>query len=200
MTRRTDNHSSEASKIGVVGAGYVGLTTAACLAHLGHRVVCADLDEDRVAGLRRGEIPIVEEGLAEIVASTLANGRLTFEVGAAARGRGRRRRVPLRADAAGPDGGADLRYIEAAAAEIAPALRPGALVVNKSTVPVGSTRAVEDVLHRPDVAVVSNPEFLREGTAVADFLQPRPGRHRRRRPRRRRAARRGLRRRSTPPC
>ena len=72
----------------------------------------------------------------------------------------------------GPDGGADLRYIEAAAAEIAAALRPGALVVNKSTVPVGSTRAVEDVLHRPDVAVVSNPEFLREGTAVTDFLNP----------------------------
>ena len=72
----------------------------------------------------------------------------------------------------GADGGADLRYIEAAAAEIAQVLRPGALVVNKSTVPVGSTRVVENVLHRPDVAVVSNPEFLREGTAVADFLRP----------------------------
>ena len=130
--------------------------------------------------MRRGEIPIVEEGLAEIVASTLANGTLTFEVGAA--------KAAADADVVflcvptpqGPDGGADLRYIEGAAAEIASALRPGALVVNKSTVPVGSTRAVEDVLHRPDVAVVSNPEFLREGTAVTDFLQPRPRRHRRR--------------------
>ncbi len=162
----------QGSRIGVVGAGYVGLTTAACLAHLGHRVVCADLDEDRVARLRRGEIPIVEEGLVEIVTSTLANGSLTFEVGAA--------RAAADADVVflcvptpqGPDGGADLRYIEAAATEIAPVLRPGALVVNKSTVPVGSTRAVEDVLHRSDVAVVSNPEFLREGTAVADFLDP----------------------------
>ena len=163
---------AQASKIGVVGAGYVGLTTAACFAHLGHRVVCADLDEERVARLRRGEVPIVEEGLAEILTATLANGALTFEVGAA--------QAATDADVVflcvptpqGPDGGADLRFIEAAAAEIAPVLRPGALVVNKSTVPVGSTRAVEDVLHRPDVAVVSNPEFLREGTAVADFLDP----------------------------
>jgi UDPglucose 6-dehydrogenase len=169
----TDETSTpQTSRIGVVGAGYVGLTTAACLAHLGHRVVCADLDEDRVARLRRGEIPIVEEGLAEIVTSTLANGSLTFEVGAA--------RAATNAEVVflcvptpqGPDGGADLRYIEAAAIEIAETLRPGALVVNKSTVPVGSTRAVEDVLHRPDIAVVSNPEFLREGTAVADFLHP----------------------------
>jgi UDPglucose 6-dehydrogenase len=169
----TDETSTpQTSRIGVVGAGYVGLTTAACLAHLGHRVVCADLDEDRIARLRRGEIPIVEEGLAEIVTSTLANASLTFEVGAA--------RAATNADVVflcvptpqGPDGGADLRYIEAAAIEIAETLRPGALVVNKSTVPVGSTRAVEDVLHRPDIAVVSNPEFLREGTAVADFLHP----------------------------
>ena len=135
-------------------------------------MVCADLDEQRVERLRRGEIPIVEEGLADIVTATLASGNLTFEVGAAT--------AATDADVVflcvptpqGPDGGADLRYIEAAAAEIASALRPGALVVNKSTVPVGSTRAVEDVLHRPDVAVVSNPEFLREGTAVADFLNP----------------------------
>jgi UDPglucose 6-dehydrogenase len=161
-----------ASKIGVVGAGYVGLTTAACLAHLGHRVVCADLDDDRVARLRRGEIPIVEEGLAEIVAASLANGSLTFEVGAARAAEDTDVVFLCVPTPQGPDGGADLRYIEAAAAEIAPALRPGALVVNKSTVPVGSTRAVEDVLHRPDVAVVSNPEFLREGTAVADFLDP----------------------------
>ena len=168
----TTQQAPSASKIGVVGAGYVGLTTAACLAHLGHRVVCADLDEDRVARLRRGEIPIVEEGLAEIVASTLGNGLLTFEVGAVRAAEDTDVVFLCVPTPQGPDGGADLRYIEAAAAEIAPALRPGALVVNKSTVPVGSTRAVEDVLHRPDVAVVSNPEFLREGTAVADFLNP----------------------------
>jgi UDPglucose 6-dehydrogenase len=165
-------HTPEVSRIGVVGAGYVGLTTAACLAHLGHRVVCADIDEDRVAGLRRGEIPIVEEGLADVVTATLANGTLSFEVGAAAAATGADVVFLCVPTPQGPDGGADLRYIEAAAAEISDVLRPGALVVNKSTVPVGSTSAVENVLHRPDVAVVSNPEFLREGTAVADCLNP----------------------------
>ena len=167
-----EQSTTTASKIGVVGAGYVGLTTAACLAHLGHRVVCADLDVQRVERLRRGEIPIVEEGLADIVAATLASGNLTFEVGAASAANGADVVFLCVPTPQGPDGGADVRYIEAAAAEIASALRPGALVVNKSTVPVGSTRAVEDVLHRPDVAVVSNPEFLREGTAVTDFLNP----------------------------
>ena len=163
---------SKPVRAGVVGAGYVGLTTGACLAHLGHRVVCADIDEARIDRLRRGEIPIVEEGLADIVAEGLSSGRLSFAVGAAA--------AAERADVVflcvptpqGADGGADLRYIEAAAAQIAPVLEPGALVVNKSTVPVGSTRAVEDVLRRTDIAVVSNPEFLREGTAVHDFLNP----------------------------
>jgi UDPglucose 6-dehydrogenase len=168
----TQTSQDEVSQIGVIGAGYVGLTTAACLAHLGHRVVCVDIDEARVASLRRGEIPIVEEGLADIVASTLANGNLRFEVGAAAAARDTDVVFLCVPTPQGPDGGADLRFIEAAASDISEVLRPGALVVNKSTVPVGSTRAVENVLHRPDVAVVSNPEFLREGTAVADCLNP----------------------------
>ena len=157
---------------GVVGAGYVGLTTAACLAHLGHQVICADIDEARVERLRRGEIPIVEEGLAEVVAEGLSAGRLTFEVGAAAAATETDVVFLCVPTPQGADGGADLRFIEAAAVQIAPVLKTGALVVNKSTVPVGSTRAVEDVLKRPDVAVVSNPEFLREGTAVHDFLNP----------------------------
>jgi UDPglucose 6-dehydrogenase len=159
-------------RAGVVGAGYVGLTTGACLAHLGHHVVCADVDEDRVARLRRGEIPIVEEGLSDIVAEGLSSGRLQFEVGAAAAATDTDVVFLCVPTPQGADGGADLRYIETAAAQIAPVLKSGALVVNKSTVPVGSTRAVEEVLKRPDVAVVSNPEFLREGTAVSDFLNP----------------------------
>src|SRR5688572_7980605 len=161
-----------AVRAGVVGVGYVGLTTGACLAHLGHHVVCADVDEERVARLRRGEIPIVEEGLSDVVAEGLSSGRLTFEVGAAAAATGTDVVFLCVPTPQGADGGADLRYIETAAAQIAPVLKPGALVVNKSTVPVGSTRAVEDVLKRPDVSVVSNPEFLREGTAVSDFLHP----------------------------
>lgn len=164
--------STGSVQVGVVGAGYVGLTTGACLARLGHRVVCADVDEARVERLRRGEIPIVEEGLADVVAEGLSSGLLRFEVGAAAAATDTDVVFLCVPTPQGADGGADLRYIEIAAAQIAPVLKPGALVVNKSTVPVGSTRAVEDVLQRPDVAVVSNPEFLREGTAVHDFLHP----------------------------
>jgi UDPglucose 6-dehydrogenase len=158
--------------LAVIGTGYVGLTTGACLAHLGFHVVCADIDADKVARLTAGEIPIVEDGLDKIVSEAVAGGRLRFVLGAAAATVDAEivfLCVPTPQD---EDGSADLSYIEAAAAEIAPVLRPGAVVVNKSTVPVGSTRVVERVLQRPDVAVVSNPEFLREGTAVHDFLHP----------------------------
>jgi UDPglucose 6-dehydrogenase len=156
----------------VIGTGYVGLTTGACFAHLGHHVICADVDLAKVERLRAGEIPIVEAGLDDVVADAVAAGRLEFVHGSTA--------AVADADVVflcvptpqGEDGSADLSYIEAAAAEIAPSLRPGAVVVNKSTVPVGSTKVVERVLQRDDVAVVSNPEFLREGTAVADFLHP----------------------------
>lgn len=160
------------NQVAVIGAGYVGLTTAAVLAHIGHHVVCADIDEDRVAALARGEIPILEAGLEELVHEGLEGGRLSFVVGAA-------NAVP---DAEfvflcvptpqGADGSADLSYIRAVAEEIAPVLDSEAVVINKSTVPVGSTRVVEQVLRREDVAVVSNPEFLREGSAVHDCLHP----------------------------
>lgn len=162
----------DAQRIAVIGTGYVGLTTGACFAHVGFHVVCADIDADKVARLQRGEIPIVEEGLAEIVTAAVAAGRLTFVMGAASAAEAADiifLCVPTPQD---DDGSADLSFVQAAAAEIAPVLRPGAVVVNKSTVPVGSTLVVERVLQRPDVAVVSNPEFLREGTAVHDFLHP----------------------------
>jgi UDPglucose 6-dehydrogenase len=160
------------ARIAVVGTGYVGLTTGVCLAHLGHTVVCADVDAAKVARLSAGEMPIVEHGLAELLASGLASGRLSFVVGAAA--------AVIDCEIAflcvptpqGSDGSADLSYIEAASAEIGPVLPSGAIVVNKSTVPVGSTRAVEAVIQRDDIHVVSNPEFLREGSALRDFMQP----------------------------
>ena len=160
------------TEIAVVGTGYVGLTTGACLAHLGHGVTCGDIDAAKVARLRQGEITIVEAGLPEFVEEGLRSGRLEFVEGAADAARDADVVFLCVPTPQGADGGADLRYIEAAAAEIGPVLRAGALVVNKSTVPVGSTRAVERVLGRSDVAVVSNPEFLREGTAVNDFLHP----------------------------
>jgi UDPglucose 6-dehydrogenase len=160
------------TSIAIVGTGYVGLTTGACLAQLGHQVTCADIDSDKIELLNRGEIPIVEDGLAEVVTSARAAGRLEFVLGASA--------AAAVADIVflcvptpqGDDGSADLSYIQAAATEIGPYLRPGSIIVNKSTVPVGSTRVVERAVRRDDVHVVSNPEFLREGTAVYDFLHP----------------------------
>ena len=158
--------------IAVIGTGYVGLTTGACLSHLGHDVVCSDVVAGKVEALNRGEIPILETGLEELVNEGRRSGQLRFVLGNASA-------VP---DAEfvylcvptpqGPDGSADLSYIREAAAEIGPHLQMESIVINKSTVPVGSTRVVEQALGRSDVHVVSNPEFLREGTAVHDFLHP----------------------------
>jgi len=159
-------------RLGVVGTGYVGLTTGACFAHLGHHVVCGDIDQRKVDLLNAGQIPIVEEGLAEIVSNGRSAGRLDFVLGAEAAAAGADIVFLCVPTPQGEDGSADLSYVEAAAAQIAPVLKPGAVVVNKSTVPVGSTLVVERVLQRTDVYVVSNPEFLREGTAVNDFLLP----------------------------
>jgi UDPglucose 6-dehydrogenase len=160
------------AQIAVIGAGYVGLTTAACFSHLGHDVVCADIDEDRVDRLTRGEVPIVEAGLDALVREGIEGGRLNFVLGAAAAVRHAEFAYLCVPTPQGDDGSADLSYIEAAARQIGPVLPSEAVVVNKSTVPVGSTRAVERVLGRDDVLVVSNPEFLREGSAVHDFLNP----------------------------
>jgi UDPglucose 6-dehydrogenase len=158
--------------VAVIGTGYVGLTTGAYLSHLGHRVVCADVDETKIWALCRGEVPIVEAGLKELVSRGLEEGRLSFVVGA----------VNAVADAEfvflclptpqGADGSADVGYVLSAAADIGPHLRPRAVVINKSTVPIGTAHEVAAALGRDDVSVVSNPEFLREGTAVQDSLHP----------------------------
>ncbi|MEI2817192.1 MAG: UDP-glucose/GDP-mannose dehydrogenase family protein [Microthrixaceae bacterium] len=160
------------SRIAVIGTGYVGLTTGACLAHLGHDVVCADIDQAKVDALNAGAVPILEDGLDNLVLEGRRSGRLRFVVGAAG-AVGDREFVYLCVPTPqGDDGSADLSYIEGAAREIGPALASEAIVINKSTVPVGSTRVVEQALQRGDVFVVSNPEFLREGSAVHDFLNP----------------------------
>ena len=164
--------TAQRRRLGVVGTGYVGLTTGACFAHLGHTVVCGDIDERKVDLLNGGEIPIVEEGLERIVNDSREAGRLSFVLGSQAAARDADIVFLCVPTPQGEDGSADLSYIEQAAREIGPVLKPGAVVVNKSTVPVGSTIAVEQVLERDDVSVVSNPEFLREGTAVHDFLTP----------------------------
>jgi len=165
------------SRVAVIGAGYVGLTTAACLARLGHDVVCADLDAERVAHLKKGEVPILESGLPALLAEGLAARRLDFVVGAVNAARGADMVFLCVQTPQGDDGAADLSYVEAVAREIAPVLGPNAVVINKSTVPVGSTRFVQRVLSEAglshdNITVVSNPEFLREGQAVHDFLNP----------------------------
>jgi UDPglucose 6-dehydrogenase len=164
-----------ARRIVVVGAGYVGLTSAACLASLGHQVVCADVDEVKLGKLAAGQVDNCEPGLAELVGEGLQSGRLAFVLGTA--------QALSRRPAAevvflclptpmGLGGVADLSVVEAVVTEIGPLLAPGAVVVTKSTVPVGTAARISELLDRDDVAVVSNPEFLREGSAVADFLGP----------------------------
>ena len=160
------------SRIAIIGTGYVGLTTGACFAHIGHDVVCADIDPARIERLRQGILPIFEPGLQEIVEAEIASGRLQFVVGAAEAAKSCEFAYLCVQTPQGEDGAADLTYLQQAAAEIAHVLPAHSVVVNKSTVPVGSTKVVERVLGRHDVAVVSNPEFLREGSAVSDFLKP----------------------------
>ncbi len=160
------------SRVAVIGTGYVGLTTGAYLAHIGHEVTCADVVEEKVARLTRGEIPIHEPGLGEMVRAGLATGNLRFVVGSSGAVQGAEFVFLCLPTPQGHDGAADMSYIREEAERIGPLLTPGSVVVNKSTVPVGSTRMVQRALNRGDVLVVSNPEFLREGSAVHDSLNP----------------------------
>lgn len=146
----------------MIGTGYVGLTTGACLASLGHRVVCADIDPVKVDRLDRGEVDILEPGLPELVGEGLDAGRLEFVLGAAAAmdrpGSGPVDVVFLCLPTPmGSGGAADLAAVHSVAAEIRELLPAGAVVVNKSTVPVGAAATTASMLGREDVAVVSNP-------------------------------------------
>jgi len=164
-------------KITMIGSGYVGLVSGACFADFGHEVVCVDKDEAKIASLRGGGIPIFEPGLDQLVASNVAAGRLSFTTDLAA--------GVACADAVfiavgtpsrRGDGHADLSFVFAAAAEIAKAITGFTVIVDKSTVPVGTGDEVERIIREtnPDAefAVVSNPEFLREGAAIEDFKRP----------------------------
>ena len=174
MTARTNDrdHRSSTQRVAVIGAGYVGLPTAATLAHLGHSVVLAERDTAKIATLRRGRAPIVETGLDELIARGVASGNLSFTESAVDAVNGARFVFLCVPTPQSSDGSADLSYVEAATKEIAAHLSTGAIVVNKSTVPVGSATFVEKIIGRSDISVVSNPEFLREGTAVLDSLKP----------------------------
>lgn len=156
----------------VIGTGYVGLTTGASLAHFGHHVICADVSDARVAALTAGQIPFYEPGLAELVQDCVQSGRLSFTTSNAQAVEHAEFVFLCLPTPQGADGAADLSYVQQAAASIGPSLQPDAVVVNKSTVPVGAAQMVSTIIDRADIHVVSNPEFLREGTAVADCLQP----------------------------
>lgn len=164
-------------RVVMLGSGYVGLVSGACISDFGHEVVCVDADSEKIEALRRGEIPIFEPGLQELVQRNVASKRLSFSTTF---------EDPVRsADAVfiavgtpsrRGDGHADLSYVRRAAEQIAGALDGYTVVITKSTVPVGTGDEVERIIReaRPDAdfAVVSNPEFLREGAAIYDFKHP----------------------------
>ena len=163
--------------IAMIGSGYVGLVSGACFSEFGLDVTCVDKETSKIDRLRRGEIPIYEPGLDQVVAGNVAAGRLRFTIDLAAAVAGADAVfIAVGTPSRRGDGHADLSYVFAAAEEIARALTGYAVVVTKSTVPVGTGRRVADILRRvrPEltVDVVSNPEFLREGSAIQDFMRP----------------------------
>ncbi|ALR22241.1 MULTISPECIES: UDP-glucose/GDP-mannose dehydrogenase family protein [Sphingobium] len=164
-------------KITMIGTGYVGLVSGACFADFGHDVVCVDKDAGKIAAIEAGRMPIYEPGLDQLVGSNAAAGRLTFTTDLAAGVKGADAIfIAVGTPSRRGDGHADLSYVYAAAKEIAEALDGPAVIVTKSTVPVGTGDEVERIARevRPDldIAVVSNPEFLREGAAIGDFKRP----------------------------
>lgn len=164
-------------RIVMVGTGYVGLVSGACFSEFGWDVVCVDKDDDKIAMLSRGEMPIYEPGLEDLVKRNVAAGRLDFTNDLAAAMTGAEAVfISVGTPSRRGDGHADLSYVFAAAEEIARHAEPGTVVVTKSTVPVGTGREITERIKavRPDkgLDVVANPEFLREGAAIEDFMRP----------------------------
>ena len=164
------------SKVAVIGAGYVGLTTAACLADLGNSVTVVDVDPEKVAGLKRLRVPFYEPGIHELVERNARAGRLVFTTSYADAVPGAEYAIIAVSTPEGEGGEADLSHVEAAATSIADAMDGPLVVVNKSTVPPLTGDMVSNVLknrnHKHEAPVVSNPEFLREGSAIQDFMHP----------------------------
>ena len=164
-------------QITMIGSGYVGLVSGACFSDFGHDVICVDKDQAKIAALKAGKIPIFEPGLDELVARNVQAGRLSFTTDLVEAAAGADAIfIAVGTPSRRGDGYADLSYVHAAAAEIAEALQGFTVIVNKSTVPVGTGDDVERIIARTnpnaEFAVVSNPEFLREGAAIDDFKHP----------------------------
>ena len=158
-------------RIAMIGTGYVGLVSGACLSEFGHSVVCVDKETDKVIALRKGQIPIYEPRLDDVVATNVKAGRLSFDDNLQKAVHGADAVfIAVGTPSRRGDGHADLTYVYAAAEEIAAALSGYAVIITKSTVPVGTGDEVARLIRdtRPDIdfAVVSNPEFLREGAAI----------------------------------
>jgi UDPglucose 6-dehydrogenase len=162
-------------KIAMIGAGYVGLVTGTCLADTGNEVTCVDIDQARIERLEQGQIPIYEPGLSELVVRNAAMGRLRFTIDTAAAVRSAHLIFLAVGTPSLPDGSADMGYMWQAVEKIAPHLLPDAIVVIKSTAPVGTNQRIYDRLKEltgREVEVASNPEFLKEGAAINDFQYP----------------------------
>src|SRR5262245_45587770 len=162
-------------KIAVVGTGYVGLVVGACLAESGNDVICVDKDEAKVRMLKRGKVPIYEPGLEEIVRRNKSEGRLTFTTELPRAVRASQIVFIAVGTPQGEDGSADLQHVMAVARDVARAMDGYRVIVNKSTVPVGTAEKVRQVIRRETThpfSVVSNPEFLKQGAAVDDFMKP----------------------------
>lgn len=162
--------------IAVIGTGYVGLVTGAGLADFGNDVICVDIDAQKIEKLLAGKIPIYEPGLEAIVAKNVAEGRLRFSTNLEEAIRNSRAIFIAVGTPPRPDGSADLSYVAEVARSIARYMEGPKLVITKSTVPIGTGRMIEEILsqteHRHPASVVSNPEFLREGSAIEDFMRP----------------------------
>src|ERR1700756_2076530 len=163
-------------RVVMIGAGYVGLVSGACFADFGHQVTCIDKDATRIGALKRGEIPIFEPGLSELVESNVRQGRLEFATEALRVAEADAIFIAVGTPSRRGDGHADLSFVYQAVREIASLISSAAVVITKSTVPVGTGDEIENILReqRPDadIQVVSNPEFLREGAAIQDFKHP----------------------------
>ncbi|HUV26401.1 MAG TPA: UDP-glucose/GDP-mannose dehydrogenase family protein [Anaerolineales bacterium] len=164
-------------RICVIGVGYVGLVTAACFSDLGNRVVALDISEERINGLKRGEMPIYEPGLEELVARNVSAGRLSFTTSYPEAIEGTEFAFIAVGTPSGVDGEADLRHVAAVARAVASHMRGPLIIINKSTVPVGTGDWVAEIISSNQsqpirFAVVSCPEFLREGSAISDFMNP----------------------------
>src|SRR5918997_7055337 len=162
-------------KIAVVGTGYVGLVVGACLAENGHEVICVDKDAAKVRALQKGKIPIFEPGLEELVKRNRQEGRLTFTTTLPRAVRSSQVIFIAVGTPEAEDGSADLQHVLGVARDVARAMNGYKVIVDKSTVPVGTAERVREVIRRETThpfSVVSNPEFLKQGAAIEDFMKP----------------------------